>query len=316
MSHPDEVILDSLMNENEIPQPKTGAPPKAHQKQHISRTNSMPALRGPNGAQLAGAATTPQNAGASLRQDNNKPRIAPPQASHSTGGSTMPPPAVVPNNQPRPSPQRPSDPQKPESERQEPSIGFINSRAAEVLTKSETPPGQVNSVPVFNPHAESPSIRRTSGVNHAKSEPINRKVVVGSNGQVPGPTPPGALNGLSPGGAKMGPGPKPNKSLPQGPVNFVNPQSDPSRQIGMPSVSSPLANRGGYRPPVMKRPAPGNEVSGAGNGPGRMPLTDVSNVAAGIQAPSNGVEGVKGADPAVGAEVGGDAKRPKMSSSG
>lgn len=314
MSHPDEVMLDSLMNENETLQTKTGTLPQAQQKQQIMRTHSIPALRALTGAQPTGPPNAVQNGAVSSRQDNAKPRITSVQTAHSMRASAMPPPAMPPNNQA--GPQRPNEPQKPGSERQEPSIGFINSRAAEVLTKSETPLAQVKSVPAFNPHAESPSIRRTSGINHAKSEPISRKGLGGSNGQASEPTTAGALNGSSTGGPRPGMESRPTKNLAQGPANFVNPQSDPSRQIGMPSIPSPLANRGGYKPPAMKRPAPGNETPGPGGGPGRMPLTDVSNMAASPKGPPGVVEGTKGPDAAIGTDVGGDAKRSKISSSG
>lgn len=65
---------------------------------------------------------------------------------------------------------------------------------------------------------------------------------------------------------------------PNGPpirTNFVNPQADLNRRIGMPGggVPSPLANRSAYKPPgPMKRPID------AGGGAVRPPLADVSNV--------------------------------------
>jgi len=133
----------------------------------------------------------------------------------------------------------------------DPPVGFITSRAAELLQKNDAalPPN----VPAFNPHAESPSIRRTSGINHGTSAPINRQVVGGINGP--------------PNGANAGnPAPVPGRP------DFINPQADANRRIGMPGAAqSPLANRGAYKPPtaVGKR--------GPDAGP-RPPLADVSNV--------------------------------------
>jgi DNA repair and recombination protein RAD52 len=73
--------------------------------------------------------------------------------------------------------------------------------------------------------------------------------------------------------------------------NVLIPQLDQARRIGAPgNAGSPLANRGQYRPPTMKRPLPseGPAAAGGGNiggGAGRTPLADVSNggvVAAGV----------------------------------
>jgi len=59
--------------------------------------------------------------------------------------------------------------------------------------------------------------------------------------------------------------------------NIINPQLDQSRRIGVPGSPNPMANRGQYRPPTMKRPM-GEEGA---PGLGRAPLADVpSNVPA------------------------------------
>ncbi len=42
-------------------------------------------------------------------------------------------------------------------------------------------------------------------------------------------------------------------------TNFVNPQADKTRRVGMPvGAASPLQNRGSYKPPQMKRTVEGN----------------------------------------------------------
>jgi DNA repair and recombination protein RAD52 len=124
-----------------------------------------------------------------------------------------------------------------------PTVGFITSRAADSLNQNGQPaPGSQN-LPAFNPHAESPSIRRTSGFNHSTSAPV-------------------AKEGSGAGASYYNKTPK---------AQFMNPMADPTRRIGAPGASSsPLANRGSYKPPqpVAKRPAEGD---------GRPPLADLSN---------------------------------------
>ncbi|KAK8215083.1 DNA repair protein rad52 [Zalaria obscura] len=135
----------------------------------------------------------------------------------------------------------------------EPPVGFVTGRAAELL--NAPPEARSGTVQAFNPHAESPSIRRTHGVNSGKSEPI-RRTAIGSAASPPT----NAANGA---GAMSR-------------TNFVNPSADMSRRIGMPGggMQSPMANRGAYKPPTaVKRPAPPSEVNNA-----RAPLADMSNM--------------------------------------
>ena len=145
--------------------------------------------------------------------------------------------------------------------------GFVTGRNADLLNQPSGPRPPNAAALAFNPHAESPSIRRTHGVNPGVSKAITRQ----------------ALNGVSaPNGQQAstavvtsGHGGPPQQGQPQAPghngmngtttpirTNFVNPSADMNRRIGMPSAASQtVQNRGGYRPP-MKRPA----------------LTDVSNI--------------------------------------
>ena len=53
------------------------------------------------------------------------------------------------------------------------SIGFFSAKAADALDGNNNPTVPI-AVPKFNPHAESPSIRKTSGVDHSKSLALNR----------------------------------------------------------------------------------------------------------------------------------------------
>lgn len=55
--------------------------------------------------------------------------------------------------------------------------------------------------------------------------------------------------------------------------SLVNPSLDQTRRIGAPSgPGSPLANRGSYKPPTMKRPLAVDAANSAGS---RPPLSDL-----------------------------------------
>lgn len=96
---------------------------------------------------------------------------------------------------------------------------------------------------VFDPKAESPSIRKTPGIDHNKTRPTTRDLK-----HVPGST-------------------QTPTSAPIMRPNVTNPQLDATRRVGVPGSPSPAANRGQYKPPTMtKRP-----VDGAGM---RAPLND------------------------------------------
>lgn len=106
-------------------------------------------------------------------------------------------------------------------------VGFFTARAAETVQNGSNAPLKA---PPFNPHLESPSIRKTAGVDHTKTKPIGRDSVPAS----------------------------PSLYAPRPPSNnFVNPQIDKNRKVGMPigAVASPLQNRNSYKPPQIKRPA-------------------------------------------------------------
>jgi hypothetical protein len=196
----------------------------------------------------------------------------------------------APNNQPlRPTPpqaQQPSNQQRqgpqaqavttpatnPSAPNQRPVVGFVTSRAAELLQASEAP--ILNNLPQFNPNAESPipKEKRTPGIDHARSIPIKREAV----GAPPAPQPAPQRPGVTPAGSFNRP-------------NIVNPHLDTNRRIGMPSAPnyamSPSANRGAYKPPTFAN----------GNGPNgvkreRAALQDVSNVG------TNGIAAAEGPD--------------------
>ena len=106
-------------------------------------------------------------------------------------------------------------------------ICFFTARAAESVQNVTGVPVKA---PAFDPHLESPSIRKTAGVDHTKTKPVGRESI----GAPPMPAP--ALRS-----------------------NFVHPQADKLRRVGMPvGAASPLQNLGSYKPPQMKRPAEGS----------------------------------------------------------
>lgn len=111
---------------------------------------------------------------------------------------------------------------------------FFSARAAALLPEvgdHEIPPSIAGNLPLFNPHAESPSIRKTPGVDHNRSKPLSREL-------------------------KHLPGPPQSMNIPAQVMraNIVNPQLDAMRKIGAPGIPSPMANRGMYKLPTMKRP--------------------------------------------------------------
>ncbi|KAK0636321.1 hypothetical protein B0T17DRAFT_518786 [Bombardia bombarda] len=185
-------------------------------------------------------------------------------------------------------------------------VGFFSARAVKELPEESLVNGHVGpkAGQVFNPRAESPSIRKTPGIDHTKSKPLAR------NGQhVPPPSSqadaatagatsanaPASLQGVSGGGgpafgAGMASIPRPGPPMGRG--GIVNPQFDQTRRIGAPGAASPLANRNQYRPPTMKRPAV-DPVPAAG---GRAPLSEVSSNAPGTTGAGGGGGGTGGLD--------------------
>lgn len=139
-------------------------------------------------------------------------------------------------------------------------IGFFSAKAA-LPSDGQAPDAAAAAIPTgraaaFNPHAESPSIRKTPGVDHTKSIPLGKDLKHVPSSQ---------------------------SRAASGPVmrgNILNPHLDATRRIGAPGSPSPLGNRGSYKPPTMtgKRPSDG------GNGAMRPPLGEV---------PANGGMGVQ-----------------------
>ncbi|EXJ85439.1 hypothetical protein A1O1_05803 [Capronia coronata CBS 617.96] len=139
--------------------------------------------------------------------------------------------------------------------------GFYSAKAAGIIDENNNVVAAVPAaVPKFNPHAESPSIRKTSGVNHNKSIPLKRD--------------------LTPDTTTLA-------------TNIINPQADLSRRVGAPGATAPLAVARGpstsaYRPPTRRGPEPisGPLQNSVETGSGdraqqtarRAPLGDMSNL--------------------------------------
>ena len=121
---------------------------------------------------------------------------------------------------------------------------FFSARAASML---QTPnPSGPPPIAVFNPHAESPSIRKTAGVDHTKSMKLWKETdPAKETSQIVNLTA------------------KSNQSGMEG-----------TRRIGMPpNTASPIANRSSYKPP-LKRPHDGGNFQGYVLSPVVMPVAD------------------------------------------
>ncbi|CAI7564509.1 unnamed protein product [Penicillium glandicola] len=169
-----------------------------------------------------------------------------------------------------------------------PSTGFFSARAVDLLRENpnSVPPG----APQFDPHAESPSIRKTAGVDHTKSIPIARPML-----------------------SSASPAPNTNNTR-----DYVNPATDLQRRVGAPGggVSSPVSRgpsvssyrpltrpnldqRNGSNPAAVNRGSvpPQQNLNGK-----RPPLVDVTNA-----------DATPGAYPGVPAPGPNDPKRARVS---
>lgn len=269
-SHPDEVRLD---DSRAMESPAQRQAQNNAQRNGVPRMQSMPNIRPPNVQQPQ----PPQG----LQGPQRPPGVQRPQASTIQPQTGRMPPPQTPGNQ-RPSVpangphsfdgagSRSNTSSAEEGQQQQQNIGasngqpedyqppmpteppagvptgFVTGRSASYLTQAAEGKAPANAPAAFNPHAESPSIRRTQGVNPGKSAPIMRESL-GS-----------ALANASNGAQQQNPG----ATGPSRASSFVNPSNDPTRRVGMPGGGGP-PNRGAYKPPsAVKRPA----------------LTDVSNL--------------------------------------
>lgn len=253
---------------------RSGLPPEQQQPSHTSR---------PPGPQQYvpippnGYAPGQPSANGPPDQIQRAPQPPPPTTRQSTY-STPPNPITDISNQAPPH-QEPASSTDSAYTTIAPPTGFLSSRA--IIRSNPNPKDESLTDTVlahctrFDPNAESPSIPKTSGVNHSVSRPVKSAAV----GVTQPPLP--VANATSP--MQM-----PAPASRGGGRNFVNPAMDPSRRIGVVAgggaggAGSPSANRSSFKQPGpatagVKRPLPVEALAGPGARP-RTPLTDVSNV--------------------------------------
>ncbi|KXT10123.1 hypothetical protein AC579_513 [Pseudocercospora musae] len=311
-NHPDEVRLDDsvISNGAQVPaQRAINGPQSNAQRQSMPRTHSMPQMRPPNMPQLAPmqnaqapqrpqmapqapmAAAQPSNKMLPPQTPGNQARPQQPQMSNvqgqahgdgirsnSSSGSTVGSPAPQAqqrqsNGQAQNSDQAPAQPPSGAP------VGFVSGRAADGA--------RVGAPAAFNPHAESPSIRRTQGIDPRVSAPIKRTQLGNQTTAIsPAPLPNAA------GSFQAGPAPPPHGLPRPGAANYVNPQADMTRRIGMPQQGRPgFQGANNYRPPTaVKRPAMAdvtnthmNQMDGTGD-PKKPKLDGVATTTAGGEA--------------------------------
>jgi len=248
------------------PQMQNGRPPQTpvqQQSRPVQNGGRMPPPATESGGISRPIGQQPQN---QQHASNNQPlRPTPPQAQQ------------LPNQQrPGPQAQGTTTPALNPTPPNRPPVGFVTSRAAELLQSADV--NSFSKLPSFNPNAESPipKEQRTPGVDHASSRPIKRDAV----NAPPAPQLPPQRPGVSTSGSFSRP-------------NIVNPHLDANRRIGAPSYAmSPSANRGAYKPPTFANPN-ANVPNGAGIKRERAALQDVSNVNTGANAAVEGPDAKK-----------------------
>jgi DNA repair and recombination protein RAD52 len=260
--------------------PQPPQPPPQQAMQNAQRGTNVPPLPPQNHANVNGNRSNPSSANSTSHPPQQQ---LPPD--HSNGSTSE----VDSNGLPIPRQPPPGIPD-----------GFVTGRNADLVNQPSAANRPPNSSIAFNPHAETPSIRRTHGVNPGKSVPVTRSALQNTssttsnnsvqNAAVPAhqaaplalAAPPaiGASNGL-------------NGATTPVRTNFVNPSADMNRRIGMPPTAAGLQNRGPYRPPVPAAQAQANQ--NPNQGLKRPPLSDVSN----LQAQMDGSSEVKKAKVAV-----------------
>ncbi|EFE31460.1 RAD52 DNA repair protein RADC [Trichophyton benhamiae CBS 112371] len=146
-------------------------------------------------------------------------------------------------------------------------VGFFSARAAEALIND--PHTAVKSAPVFDPQFDSPSIRKTAGIDHTSSSPIVRKSLQALQqqaGKVPLP------------GAKAN-APTPNSG--HGPIGRPPMTSSyrPPIRRSMGAVNSGNASTASNMPPpVRNHNSPINGGQQQNEYGKRLPLVDTTNV--------------------------------------
>lgn len=241
IGHPDEVVLPAEPQLPPAPVRPTAnilAPNRSLEQSKPLAPNTHPSINTPSRQPQARLSAPPVDYRGAQRQpmqgippQQRRPLAAQQATSHTSQHLTAPRQAS--GQPPHQNAQLPN-PQQP------PPVGFYSARAATAL--NEPAEGATTPVSQFNPHAESPSIRKTVGIDHSRSVPVKRA------GMGVAETPPAPLPGFPEG-------------LPAPPRDFINPSSDMHRRIGAPPGPMPnsIARGGGmhgsaYRPPSRRGP--------------------------------------------------------------
>jgi DNA repair and recombination protein RAD52 len=254
--HPDEVILPPARPNEKPPTVSSGPSGDASRPSTTNASGPPRQMQPPAKTSLAQSAS------------NGQPPRQPPQTPNQNKSNNW----SGPQNQNRPQPNgRPQQVSQPAAvdggvQTPPPANGGVEGPAmffsARSVSRSENaPPGTMapGSEMVFNPKLESPSIKKTPGIDHSTSKPVGR------NCQHVNPV----VRGDEPSSSQRS-GAGPGRPAPG---NVVNPSFNQSRQIGAPGSHSPMANRGQYRSLTIKRPPPAADGAAAT----RTALNEVTN---------------------------------------
>ena len=291
--HPDEIVLpvDSLnyqqrfsssrqsgydqLSTNAAPSPRIGVTASSRPQQQFrpsmqpaggSRSVTSLPINNPNFTRMQPPPMTNQQTAPSRHLTQTLPSDGPhqqqPSVNNHSSSPSGPPKHLAANAQQIPPPY---------PAQHVPPVAFYSARAATVLnpeSNDKLPPAPPN-IPQFNPNAESPSIRKTAGIDHSKSIPVKRGLRA-----VDTSAPPPYRGGTHIGGGFA--------------RDFVNPSADMHRRIGAPEGMQSPAAKGGvtvsaYRPPTKRGPDPDMAMNTNGTVAGtaigkRSPLNDVSNM--------------------------------------
>ncbi len=201
-------------------------------KQNYAPPQNGPYVQHRAQQQVPPAPRNGMNAATTHHHNNNHTMQAPPQNVT----------AARPAQQGYPSPKPNADPRQVPPKRVDPPVGFYPAGMAAMIQETNlTAP--INA-PTFNPHAESPSIRKTSGIDHSRSGPVNKEVLGAINQGVGPATTTAAVAGQAH-QVQHGQVQQAQRPLP----NVTNPHLDANRKVGMPNSPSPFQNRAPYKPP-------------------------------------------------------------------
>ncbi|KAI6352584.1 DNA repair and recombination protein rhm52 [Pyricularia grisea] len=297
-SHPDEVVLpenshtsgSSGNNAASTTNRGLGAPSgnQSNQQRPVQPPSRINSTNGPTGRPQPQTPnhqikrSGPQNSYMNNQQNNHgirpPPQISnqgrpppPPQNNNNTSSSTGQQQRPLGNGQQQNTPPQPNNGPPNAPNGAEP-VAFFSARAVARVPDDAPiapPPGTATPAVLFNPKAESPSIRKTPGIDHSSSRPVSRtgQHVPGKAAQDNG----GPVNDNPSNNTGNGVQPQQQKPQPsQQRGSILNPQFDQSRRIGAPGgAASPLSNRNQYRPPtMMKRPPLADVPNGTTNGNG------------------------------------------------